>query len=201
MRLVEHEVDRLETVPVDGIVPRTIGADRTPSRAFPRAGADRTAVPIPGNGVRSSSSESSPVAPMILDHPPGQPEKIVRGVGPADEPGPAVLETVEPVDHVPVDELLGGVQEDLPPRQHGSIRSGSPNPGADHETHTPRWPGKTRDAPRCARPVPDISANPGSGRTPGCSSGPRTVSIKLSHHRRVSSQAGDGGVGIADTCG
>ena len=38
---------------------------------------------------------------------------------PADEPGPAVLETVEPVDDVPFDELLGGVQEDLPARQGG----------------------------------------------------------------------------------
>ncbi len=34
-------------------------------------------------------------------------------MGPRDEPGPAVLEPVEPVDHVPFEELLRGVQEDL----------------------------------------------------------------------------------------
>ena len=33
---------------------------------------------------------------------------------PPDEPGPAVLEAMEPVDHVPFEELLRGVQEDLP---------------------------------------------------------------------------------------
>ena len=69
--------------------------------------------------------------PDVLDDRPGQPEEVVRGVRPPDEPGPAVLEAMEPVDHVPFEELLGGVQQDLPARQRRDpSRSGSRNPGA-----------------------------------------------------------------------
>ena len=59
----------------------------------------------------------------VLDHPPGQPEQVVRGMSPGDEPGPAVLEPVEPVDDVPLEELLRAVQEDLLARaSDGSIQ-------------------------------------------------------------------------------
>ena len=54
--------------------------------------------------------------PHVVDDRPRQPEEIVRGVRPAHEPGPAVLEAVEPVGHVPLEELLGGVHEELKTR-------------------------------------------------------------------------------------
>ena len=49
----------------------------------------------------------------VLHDRPGEPEQVVRGVRTPDEPGPAVLEPVEPVDDVPFQELLRGVQQDL----------------------------------------------------------------------------------------
>ena len=53
----------------------------------------------------------------VLDRRPGQPEQVVRGVGAGDESRPAVLKAEEPVDHVAFEELLGRMQQDLPPGQ------------------------------------------------------------------------------------
>ena len=120
---VEHEVDRPQAVAVDRVLARR------PERVEPhpllagRQGLERQV----GLEVGRPLVEERLVAgrPDVLDDGPGQPEQVVRGVRPADEPGPAVLEAVEPVDDVPFEELLRGVQEDLPARERrGPSRSG-----------------------------------------------------------------------------
>ena len=115
--LVEHEIDCLETVPVDGIFPpRPQGIKPHPllSRRQGRKRLLRLQVtgPLLQQGIVVGRA-------LILDHSPDQPEEIVRGVGPPDEAGPAILEAMEPVHHVSLDELLGRVQQDLSPRQYG----------------------------------------------------------------------------------
>ena len=109
---VEDQVDRLEAVAVDGVLARR--PERVEPHPVLAVGQGREGEL--GFEVGRPLVEERVVAgrPDVLDHAPGQPEEVVRGVRPRGEPGPAVLEPVEPVDHVPFEELLRGVQEDLP---------------------------------------------------------------------------------------
>ena len=140
--------------------------------------------------------------PDVLDHAPGQPEQVVRGVRPADEPGPAVLEPVEPVDHVPFEELLRGVQEDLPagdrrvhPEQVDRVLQLVAEPERPARLVEPPAGPDPLGQGLVLEPV-EVAVELRVGR-----SRPRTVSIRPSHQRRVASRLGRAAVGVADTCG
>ena len=49
----------------------------------------------------------------VLHDAPAEPEEVIVGVGAAGEAGAPVLLAEEPVDDVALDELLGGVEEDV----------------------------------------------------------------------------------------
>ena len=187
MRAVEHQVDGLQAVPVDGVGSRGSGAGRSPCRAFRRAAAGRAARP-PGRASARPGASRRRWRRRIRPRPrPARAGCPRRACGRRSRSGRP--EAVEPVDHVPFEELLRGVQQDLPRGPAGV------HPDQVHrvlqlvaEAEGPAGLVETRAAPRSARPGPGTSASPGSGRTPACWSRRATVSIRLSHHCRVSSR-------------
>ena len=101
-----------------------------------------------------------------------EPQVHVRGTAARAEAGRAELRGMPPAEHVALEELLPGVEQDLAAcERRGVVKQNRERPGADRESRRRRCAARIRRAPTAATPAPDTGASrsPGDRDPGGCS--------------------------------
>ena len=164
-------------VPVDRIGPRRAQRDRSPCHAC-RPAAARTAVPPRGTASARRGSTRRRSRPTYSATAQASQSRLSEAWVRAAKPVRPSCKQVEPVDHVAFEELLRGVQQDLPPGQR--------------RVHPDQVHRVLQLVAEAEGPAGLIESAPGpdplgqrlvlqpvqiADRTPGCSVSTRTVSI------------------------